>query len=97
MNGNGSPLKILTLACEEAAFLASEELDRPLTASETVAVRVHHVICPGCRRYRRQVRFLRDALHRLENAECGAGGGPTLPPEAREEILRSLGDDGPGA
>ena len=84
--------KILTLTCDESTRLVSESLDRELPAGERWAVRLHALSCRSCRRFRRQLLFLRDAVRR------GAGGmdadplelGAALSPEARERIKQSL-------
>ncbi|BCX81926.1 hypothetical protein MIT9_P1508 [Methylomarinovum caldicuralii] len=47
------------LNCEQAARLASEGLDRPLTLKERLALRFHTLMCRGCRRYRRHLEILR--------------------------------------
>lgn len=86
-------LKILTLHCEEASVLASRELDEPLGLAERLAVRGHTLVCRSCRRFRRQLQFLRVALNRhaaatLEN-ETGQDQD-ALSPEARARIERAL-------
>ncbi len=58
------------LSCKEATRLMSQSLERPLTLGERVGLRVHMMICVGCRRAERQFKFLRDAcadwLRRME-------------------------------
>jgi hypothetical protein len=84
-------LKILTLRCEEASVLTSRELDEPLGLAERLAVRSHTLVCGSCRRFRRQVQFLRAALIRRDAAALEDGPGPdTLSPEARVRIKRAL-------
>jgi hypothetical protein len=84
----------LNLPCQEFARLTSEAFDRPLSRSEKCARQIHLLSCVACRRYARQVAFLRDALqklkHRLEHADCPFPG-PDLPDEARQRIQNSLG------
>jgi len=45
--------------------LVSQGLDRELALGERIALRVHFVICEGCRNVDRQLSFLRRALKRL--------------------------------
>ena len=85
-------LKILTLKCEEASALASQELDVPLGVAEFLAVRGHMLVCRSCRRLRRQLLFLRDAMRRRdteipdpEPADCA------LSAQARSRIDTRLG------
>ena len=53
------------LTCKETTRLVSQGLDRELAFGERVALRVHLAICVGCRRARRQMRFLRSAVREL--------------------------------
>lgn len=55
-------------SCAEVARLASEALDRRLTPRERVAMRIHFTICCFCRRYRDQLRCVREGLRK--NACC---------------------------
>jgi hypothetical protein len=48
--------------CKEATQLMSQELDRPLTWRERLALRLHNLMCSGCHQYRQQMAFLRRAL-----------------------------------
>ncbi len=95
-------LKILTLHCEEASVLTSRELDEPLGLAERLAVRSHTLVCRSCRRFRRQLLFLRAALIRGDVASLENGPGrDALSPEARARIERALMEasrdhDGPG-
>jgi Putative zinc-finger len=53
------------LSCKETTRLVSQGLDRDLGFAERVALRVHLAYCVGCRRARRQMRFLRRAVGAL--------------------------------
>src|SRR5271168_3301309 len=83
----------LNLSCQGFARLTSEALDRPLSPPEKWALQIHLLLCVGCRRYARQIGFLRAALrrlsHRLDHADCPLPG-PDLPEEARQRIQSSL-------
>jgi predicted anti-sigma-YlaC factor YlaD len=50
--------------CKQSTRLLSESLDRPLKGSETLRLRLHLITCQGCRNYKAQMGFLREA--------CGA-------------------------
>jgi predicted anti-sigma-YlaC factor YlaD len=84
-------LQILTLKCEKASSLTSQELDEPLGLPELLAVRGHLLVCRSCRRFRRQLLFLRLALQR-QNARLEQAGAEqdALSPEARVRIERVL-------
>jgi len=53
------------ISCKETTRLVSQGLDRELALGERVALRVHLVICLGCRRAGRQMEFLRRAVREL--------------------------------
>jgi hypothetical protein len=55
----------MNLSCKEATRLLSQREDRRLTLGESAALRVHLVICRGCRTVSEQIPFLRRALARL--------------------------------
>ena len=48
--------------CKQATQLMSQELDRPLTWRERLALGLHNLMCGGCHQYRQQMAFLRRAL-----------------------------------
>ena len=91
--------KVLTLSCDESTELVSASLERELTRGERVAMKLHGLGCWSCRRLRRQILFLREALRRRKadwtlDASLSA---PTLSPEARQRIrqvlARGISDD----
>jgi hypothetical protein len=84
-------LQILTLKCEGASSLTSRELDEPLGLPELLAVRGHLLVCRSCRRFRRQLQFLRLALQR-QRATLEETGfeQDALSPEARVRIERAV-------
>lgn len=88
-------LHLLTASCEEIAELASQSLDREMPRLERFAIRLHLVYCSACRRYRRQLRLLRDASRRLASEwqnqlAADDAASPSLSPEARERLKRAL-------
>ena len=54
--------RLFTLKCEESTQLVSKSLDADLTCGERLAVRLHALICRSCRRFARQVHFLRTVV-----------------------------------
>ena len=79
--------------CKHAVRLQSEALDHPLNWRERLGLRFHLWLCKWCRRYGRQIKFLRAA------ARCNEPGldaqAQALSPEASERIKRKL-DPGNG-
>jgi len=86
-------VRILMLRCEGASELASRELDEPLGPGERLAMWGHLLACGSCRRFRRQVRFLRRAL-RDRHARPGEteDGRESLSPVAKARIERALAE-----
>lgn len=82
---------ILTLSCEESARLVSESFDRDMPRGERVAVRLHALCCRSCRRYRKQLVFLSQAVRRMADAVTAPSARASLSPEVRERISRILG------
>ena len=82
-------LRTLSPDCRQASRLQSEALDRPLTLARRLGLRLHLLLCRWCRRYGKQIRFLRRIAH--EHPEKLIEAAPqTLSPEARERLKRSL-------
>jgi len=50
--------------CKQASKLISQSLDRPLTWSEKVQLRLHLFICDPCMHFKQQLNLLRTALRR---------------------------------
>lgn len=82
-------LRTLLPNCREASRLQSDALDQPLPLPQRFGLRVHMLLCKWCRRYGKQIRFLRHAAH--EHSEKLTEATPrTLSPEVRERLKHSL-------
>jgi hypothetical protein len=57
------------LSCKESTRLLSQGEDRQFSFGERVALRLHLVICKGCRNAAAQLRFLRSAVRQLSRQE----------------------------
>ncbi len=77
------------LTCKQASKLVSQSLDRPLTWSEKVMLRLHLLICDPCTQFKRQLNMLRTALQRITN---GIEHDSTikLPPDVKSRILQTI-------
>lgn len=83
----------LSPSCKEAARLQSLALDHPLRPRQRIGLRIHLILCKWCRRYGRQIRFIRAAA--LKHGKHEPGLPPqSLRPEAREGIKRRLLEEG---
>lgn len=56
------------LSCKEVSHLLSESQDRKLNLSEKMQLEMHLAICGGCRNFKEQMNFLRQACQRYVNA-----------------------------
>ena len=63
----------MMLSCKETARLLSQGADRDLAFGERIALRVHLVICNGCRNVSAQFKFLRSAVQQLADHESAGG------------------------
>jgi hypothetical protein len=88
-------LLILTLRCDRASALASESYDRELSRSERIALTLHRLICGPCRRLRRQLATLHQAMVRLADEVDPTTPPilPALPESVRARIARALDDE----
>ncbi len=75
---------LLTLKCDHATHLISDNYQRNLTGVERWALRLHQLSCRYCRRFARQIQRLHEAARRL------AANDVRLSTEARQRIATSL-------
>ena len=54
----------LLRTCREVAHLVLESQDRAILPGESVAMRLHWLMCVSCRRFRDQQKLMRVALDR---------------------------------
>ncbi len=60
--------------CREAHRMLVSGMDRELSTGERLRLRVHLFACDACTRFSHQMRFLRQAMHRLGHEDDAAGG-----------------------
>ena len=75
--------------CRAAAKAQSAALDRPLPPLSRLGLWLHLLLCRWCRRYGRQIRFLRAAA-RNHSDELAQAASPPLSPAARVRIQQRL-------
>lgn len=66
------------ITCRQATRLASDAMERRLTAGERLALRLHLPLCPGCRAFRRQLTALRRMAQRYPGDD-ESGDPPACP------------------
>ena len=81
---------ILTLNCEEASRLLSENQDVYLTWDEQLALRLHLLICRSCRRYNKQLGFIRSLFQAHVNKEDSDFPELKISDEKQDEIKQTL-------
>ncbi len=90
MSRTSGLVRILTLHCDDASLLSSRELDESLPRLDRWALLCHVVACKSCRRFRRQLRIIRQAVRDREQffAELDSTQDG-LSAEARSRIARA--------
>lgn len=53
------------LDCRQNTELLSQSLDRAVTFRERMAMRMHLMMCKGCRNFEKQLAFIRKAAREL--------------------------------
>src|SRR5947207_4888101 len=79
----------LSLGCKTATRLQSEALDRKLPSRQRFGLRVHLLLCKWCRRYGKQITFLRNAAHEHPD-EMAEPVPQKRSAEARDRIKQKL-------
>jgi hypothetical protein len=59
--------------CKEVHRLTSERLDRKLSMVERARVRMHLLVCIGCRNFDGQMRLIKGAMRRLGGIDTNRG------------------------
>lgn len=62
------------LNCKSVTRLVSEAQERPLNAREAIGLKVHLMMCSGCRNYSQQIAFLRQAMRAFAQGENEKAG-----------------------
>lgn len=55
------------LTCKETSLLLSQAQERSLSRTERLALRLHLLLCKGCRNFRAQLDVLRIAIRRFRD------------------------------
>ncbi len=80
------------LTCKQASQLVSQSLDRPLSWSERVQLKLHLLICDACRHFKQQLNQLLIAIQQLKN-ETVLDQTIQLPIDAKTKILYAIESD----
>ncbi|MHB8454571.1 MAG: zf-HC2 domain-containing protein [Acidiferrobacterales bacterium] len=78
------------LTCKEVSSLVSQSLDRQLSWYEHLQVRLHLFVCDACRRFARQMHFLRVVARRFQQTNPEGVATVPLSDAARRRIRQGL-------
>ena len=78
--------------CKEMSRLSSLAFEQPPGFTLRLRMWLHHLICVWCRRYERQLKFLRRVAPRLEQ-EVETASSRGLSVEARRRIVERLHEE----
>ena len=76
--------------CQQTVETISQSMERPLTFSENVKLKIHLWICVWCQWYMEHLHLIRDASRAQASEAPDRMVGATLSSEARERIRRRL-------
>lgn len=82
-------LRVLGMPCREHTALFSRQLDEPLPRGIAVGLRIHIMYCGGCRKFRAQIRRLRDLAGSIGRE---IDSGEAMPHEVRDRVMRRVAD-----
>jgi hypothetical protein len=75
--------------CRRASQLISQSLDRKLSLSERLSLRIHTLICDPCRRFGQQLRTLRDTFKRM-CASLENDDSIQIPADSKARIAKAI-------
>lgn len=75
-------------SCREVAASLSRELDEPSPRGRGMALRLHLLMCNQCRRYDRQLQWLRTNLRRALTDTSGSQLSPAAYDRIRTRLAR---------
>jgi hypothetical protein len=81
--------RVLGMPCREHTALFSKQLDEALPPGIAAGLRIHILYCGGCKKFRAQIRRLRDLTVAIgQNLDSGE----TMPKTVRDGVLRRAAD-----
>jgi len=78
-------------SCKQITALISESMDRKLPIYRRMGIRIHLMMCYLCRRYKKQLLFLRSVLQ--AGGEADEKNKEPLSAEARRRISKKLEEE----
>ena len=81
----------LMFSCHDMTRLISQAQDGALPGLVRCKMRLHYLLCTGCRRYREHLGLLRTAVHKLSDS-AESNTAYALPEESRNKLKQLLRD-----
>lgn len=78
------------LNCKDASHLQSQSYERSLGARELIGLKLHLLICKGCRAFAQQLKLIRQACRRIDESMGMNADAQGLPADAKTRILKEL-------
>lgn len=86
--------RLAGLTCRDFARLTAARCDRPLTAGETIRLRMHGLACRLCRGFSGQFQLINDLVHEsMTDPRPGADGDEALQRIRDRVVERTCADD----
>ncbi len=77
-------------SCREISKLVSRSLDESLPFWSQVQIKMHFLMCQGCRRFNQQLKFVQHAVRKMCEVEVCLGSQEKLSQPGRERIQKTI-------
>src|SRR5213083_67490 len=78
-----------TPTCPEVIRILSLGMDRPLSLTTRIKLRIHYLMCSFCERYAKQLKYMREVSREFPE-KIGEVSDAKLPTEAKERLKEAL-------
>lgn len=82
-------VRVLNMPCREHTELLSRQLDGAISPGQAFGLRLHLLICAGCRRFKAQLACLHDMTRRLGSAAMD-DSAEALPVDVRKRAIERV-------
>lgn len=78
-----------TPTCPEVVRILSLGMDKELSLTTRIKLRIHYRMCSFCARYAKQLKYIREVSRQFPE-RVGEVSGPALPTDAKERMKAAL-------
>jgi len=78
-------------SCRKISAMISQDMDKKLSITKRLGVRLHLMMCVFCRRYQQQLQFIRSLI--TEQDDNRKPSKERLSREAKKRIIKKLKDE----